>query len=166
MTTPAQTPHRSKQDYVTPVNFIEAVKRRLGIERFAFDFAADHVNAKAEHYFDIAQNALDPKHDWAAQVGSIGWGWLNPPFGDIRPWAARCWEMRTRGHVVLLVPAAVGANWYKDYVHGFADVLLLNGRIAFMPDRPTWGYPKDCILARFGPDVEPGYEIWHWGGGR
>jgi hypothetical protein len=41
-------------------------------------------------------------------------------------------------------------------------VLLLNGRLAFMPDKPAWLYPKDCILCLYGPFVEPGYEVWNW----
>ena len=43
---------------------------------------------------------------------------------------------------------------------GQARVLLLNGRIAFMPDYPDEMYPKDCVLALFGPSVPAGYEVW------
>ena len=38
---------RSKQDYATPAVFLEAVKRRLGIRTFPFDFAADAQNSVA-----------------------------------------------------------------------------------------------------------------------
>src|SRR5882762_6462491 len=77
---------------------------------------------------------------------------------------------------VVLVPAAVGANWWRDHVHQRANVVFLNGRLCFIPDWETqlWGpgekfeadpvdgklfdlvgqrkfltkplYPKDCAL--------------------
>ena len=161
---PAQTPGKSKQDYATPVNFITAVKAWLGIQHFAFDFAADHVNAKAPKYFSVEDNALAEGRRWADHLGPHEWGWLNPPFGNIHEWAWRCAEAAAHVHIAFLVPASVGANWYRDFVHQRARVLALNGRLAFMPDRPDWLYPKDCILALYGPDVVPDFEVWTWNG--
>lgn len=163
MSPPRQKPGRSKQDFVTPVTFIRPVKRRLGIRGFAFDFAADYLNTKAPRFWNETADALSfSPDDWRAQLGS-GWGWLNPPFADIAPWAAQCAAVGRRGgSIAFLVPAAVGSNWFRDHVHGQALVLLLNGRIAFMPERPTWGYPKDCILVLYSPRVRPGYEVWSW----
>ena len=166
MSPPRQKPGRSRQDFVTPDVFIAAVKRRLGIESFAFDFAADYVNTKAPRFWNEAADALSFKPtEWRAQLGD-GWGWLNPPFARIEPWAQYCAAVRRRGgSIAFLVPAGVGANWFRDHVqHGRALVLLLNGRIAFMPDKPTWGYPKDCILALYSPRVRAGYKVWNWRG--
>lgn len=66
--------------------------------------------------------------------------------------------------MAFLVPAGVGANWYRDFIHRRALVLALNGRLAFMPDKPTWLYPKDCILCLFGPTVTPDFDVWSWRG--
>ena len=44
----------------------------------------------------------------------------------------------------MLVPAGVGSNWWKAWVHHKAYVFLLNGRITFV-GQPTC-YPKDCCL--------------------
>lgn len=163
MATPPQRPGRSKQNYGTPVNFIEAAKRRLGITAFAFDFAADHENAKADRFWGEEEDALQyTGRDWAL-VADGGWGWLNPEFASIRPWAIRCQQTQVAGgRIALLVPASVGANWFRDHVDGQARVLFLNGRIAFMPDKPQWLYPKDCMLCLFSPDILPGYEVWSW----
>jgi hypothetical protein len=38
--------------------------------------------------------------------------------------------------------------------------LLLNGRLTF--DGCAAPYPKDCILALYGPEIAPGYEVWNW----
>lgn len=167
MTQPAQKPGRSKQDYATPEDFIRAVKSYLGITRFAHDFAADASNRKAATFFDEEADALSIPR-WAlslVQGGCEGgnWGWLNPPFSKIGPWAKRCAETkRAGGSIAFLVPAAVGSNWFRDYVDGQARVLLLNGRIAFMPEQPKWLYPKDCILALYSPTIAPGYTVWTW----
>ena len=160
---PAQKPHRSKQNYRTPENFIQAVKQRLGIQEFAIDFAADRFNSQALLFWDERIDALQQSVTaWARQCKN-GWGWLNPSYTDIKPWAACCMETAALGgSLAFLVPAAVGSNWFRDYVDHNAYVLLLNGRLAFMPDKPTWLYPKDCILCLYSPTVEPGYEVWNW----
>lgn len=163
MSQPAQKPGRSKQTYGTPENFLVAVKRRLGIREFAFDFAADYENAKAPRHWGEEVNSLSqPADEWVAKIGD-GWGWLNPPFSEIGPWAQKCCEVKDAdGQIAFLVPAGVGANWFRDHVDGHARVLLLNGRLAFMPDKPKWLYPKDCILCLYSPAVPPGYEVWTW----
>lgn len=164
MSQPEQKPGRSKQDYATPPVFIEAVKHRLGIDAFTFDFAADESNAKAPFWWDEQINALaQPVEQWADRCRD-GWGWLNPPFALIGPWAKRCAEVaaQTDGKIAFLVPAAVGANWYRDHVHrAHARVLFLNGRIPFMPDKPKWLYPKDCILVLYGLGNQWS-DVWTW----
>ena len=169
MAEPRQKPGRSKQDYETPADFIAAVKDRLQVTRFAHDFAASATNRKAPTHFDVATDALSvPRWELslrqnACPVTRIAWGWLNPPFRRIAPWAMRCAQTREAGgRIALLVPAAVGSNWFKNYVHGHALVLALNGRIHFDPERPTWGFPKDCILALYSPELLPRFEVWSW----
>lgn len=149
---PEQKPGRSKQDYETPAEFIEAVKSRLNISRFEVDLAASGNNAKAAVYIDEETNSLE--QCWIDWTGP-GWAWLNPPFGHIEPWARKCAKSGIK--IAFLVPAGVGANWFRDWVDGKALVLFLNGRLSFDGIAP---YPKDCILCLYG--VEPGYEVWDW----
>ena len=65
-----------------------------------------------------------------------------------------------------LLPASVGANWFRDWVMCEADeVLFLNGRLAFMPERPTWLYPKDCMLVLYRDCPRrslTGFDVWDW----
>jgi len=152
---PNQKPGRSKQDYGTPPEFIAAVKRRLGIGEFAVDLAASRENTIADEFYTYTINAL--ARDWVFD----GWCWLNPPFARLEPWARHAFEQSRRGtRIAMLVPAGVGANWWRDHVHGKAFVLLLNGRITFVGE--TMPYPKDCALLLYGPDVAPGYDVWTW----
>ena len=157
---PAQNPSTSKQDYATPPAFLDAAKALLAIEAWDADLAADDDNAVAWPYFTKSNSAFDAP-SW--KLG-VGWNWLNPPYKDITPWVRRAYgDLVVEGtRTAVLIPASVGANWYRDYVHGRALVLALNGRLAFMPDKPTWLYPKDCILCLYAPTVVPGFEVWDW----
>jgi len=152
---PVQKPGRSKQNYQTPVEFIEAVMDRLGITSFGYDLAAEEGNQQCLWFLDEDTDALSVNWDDLLLPGE--WAWLNPPFAQIAPWAKKCAESDI--NIAFLVPAAVGANWFRDYVDGTARVLLLNGRLSFDGKAP---YPKDCVLCLYGPMIEPGYEVWSW----
>lgn len=166
---PAQKRHESKQDYATPANLIAAALHRLMIRAFAFDFAANKSNAKATRFWSSRDNSLaKTAAQWLEAVNFGGahrepWGWLNPPFKNIEPWAELCYQLKCQGgRVAFLVPASVGSDWFRDHVDGKALVLALNGRLAFIKGKPRELYPKDCMLCIFAPDVEPGFEVWDW----
>jgi phage N-6-adenine-methyltransferase len=158
---PRQKPGTSKQNYATPAAFINAVKLRLRVPGFAFDFAAEKSNAQCPRYWSKRDDALSKTSvEWAQQIRGAGWGWLNPPFDDIQPWAYACENAEVQGaHIALLTPASVGSNWFNQHIHGRALVLALNGRLDFIPGKV---YPKDCILSLFGPTVSPGFDVWRW----
>lgn len=161
---PKQRPHRSRQTYATPWPFVHAVEALLGIDRFTMDFAADARNAKAHSFWTQRDDSLSKNsREWVAMCQG-GWGWLNPPFTDIGAWAKKCAMVgyHAKGAVAMLVPASVGSNWFRDYVHGNAYVLALNGRIAFDPKNPKWGYPKDCMLCLYGHAPRTGFDVWTW----
>src|SRR6478752_7574890 len=131
---PKQKPHRSRQDYETPWEFVHKVEKLLGIPQFYVDLAADTVNHKAPHWLDENDDSL--QCNWVDMVGSDHldeWMWLNPPYTNIGAWAEKCMrEYIANGvKVALLVPARVGSDWFRDYVHNTAAVRALNGRLSF-----------------------------------
>jgi len=154
MSEPIQKPGRSKQDYGTPWPFIDAVVERFG--PLAWDLAADSDNTKAAQHFDIEQDSL--KQNWTALQGNL---WLNPPFGDIGPWARKCAETRTGPgegrRIFLLTPASIGSCWFAEHVHGKALVLGLSPRLSFDGKN---SYPKDLMLSVYGRP--PGFDVWRW----
>lgn len=157
MSQPTQKPGRSCQDYVTPPEFIRAVKCRLQIAEFDVDLAASPENAQAAVFYTEQDDAL--VQPW--QVGS-GWAWCNPPFARLEPWVEKAWieSQDHRAKIAMLVPAGVGSNWWAKWVHNKALVLLLNGRITFV-GQPTC-YPKDCCLLLYEFARIPTYEVWRW----
>lgn len=157
---PQQKPGRSEQCVSTPDDFMRAVQKKFDIALFDYDLAADATNAKSTFYFDEKQDSL--KQDWRKLKGEL---WLNPPYGNIEPWARKCAETaapgvkpRARSRIFLLVPASVGSNWWAEHVHHKARVFLLNGRITFVGH--TQAYPKDLCLCLFG--AIPEYVVWRW----
>lgn len=160
---PVQKPGKSKQDYCTPDDFIQAVYKKLGIDHFVHDFAADATNTKARTFFSEQDSAFDYEpHTWA-RLTEHGWGWLNPPFARIEPWVKHASQVPAwGGNIAVLVPAGVGSNWFYRWVHNKATVLALNGRLAFMPDKPDWLYPKDCLLLLYGYYRDNFFDVWRW----
>ena len=176
MSMPIQKPHRSRQNYQTPKELLTAVKLRLGIDHFSVDLAASSVNTVAPRFYSKRTNAL--VQPWA--LG--GWNFLNPEFADITPWVKKAeLEMMNGAHTVMLVPAGVGANWWRDFVHDKVRVLFLNGRLCFIagwwktidPATLKAGktpafyataplYPKDCAVLLYSEKFTPGYEVWTW----
>ena len=158
MPEPKQKPGKSKQDYATPWSLISAVQVRWG--KLDIDLAATAENAKADRFITPETDSLKVPWGAYADAHKLRLAWLNPPFADIAPWAEKALNSATPSglRIIMLTPASVGANWFRDYVHGRADVVALNGRITFegAPDP----YPKDCMLTLFG--FEPGFDVWTW----
>lgn len=138
--------HQNDGVYRTPDDFREAVSARFGMP--VVDLACSPGNQFGRlgvYWHSLAQ-------DWNQYADLL---WLNPPYNNIRPWAEKCAE--SNANILLLVPASVGSNWFRDYVFARARVYLLNGRMSFDGKHP---YPKDLILCHYGD--KPGFEVWSW----
>lgn len=156
---PAQKPGRSKQDYATPDDFLKAVLEKFKLVQFDWDLAADETNFVAHDWYGYHGSELVDafSHDWAVLQGHL---WLNPPFGDIYPWAEKCSQSMHSGllrRIYLLTPASTGSWWFQEQIFGKARVFFLSPRLSFDGKAP---YPKDCILSVYG--LEPGFECWRW----
>lgn len=153
----------------TDPEFIHAFVARFG--PIDFDLAANAANSQAEHWYgpgsDLGEDSL--AQDWTQLNGLL---WLNPEYNDIAAWAEKC--ARTVGRaglsaidpgpkptgrkIAMLVPASVGANWYRRFVHECGKVIFLNGRLTFVGHSNA--YPKDLMLVVYG--LLPAYEVWQW----
>lgn len=153
---PEQKPGKSRQDYGTPPEFIEAIEKRFG--KIVCDLAASKTNAKCATYFDADSNSLE--QPWA-ELFPTGTLWLNPPFGGIGNWARKCYEesLKRQGLILLLVPASVSTNWYAEYVHQKAMVLAIRPRLVFEGEASS--FPKDLIVACYGLGFS-GFDCWKW----
>lgn len=145
----------SQQVVGTPWRFIRAVEKRWGA--LSFDLAASADNAKAPRYFTRAQNAL--LQPWHELTGNL---WLNPEYEQNDHFMAKCHEEFVRPHawrrILVLVPAAIGTNWFSEHVLNYAAVIGINGRIQF--EGHAQGYPKDLMLLSYGDFAT--LSVWRW----
>lgn len=144
-----------KQDYETPQEFIEAVERRFG--HLSLDLAAHDASvSRAPFYFTEAEDSL--KREWGSQEGNL---WLNPPFADIAPWVKKAAdECRERAAwTFVLIPASIGAVYYRESILDKSLVLGLSPRMTFRGC--TTPYPKDLMLCCYGFGVR-GHDQWRW----
>ena len=156
---------RSRQDYATPFDFVRSIEARFG--RLDIDLAGTALNKKAPKVITPEQDSLQTTWQWALDFRPTCW--LNPPFRDIMPWAAKCARTKVGAfepvrRILFLTPASVGANWFRDHVYGKALVLFLcsnehgSGRLTFEGEKDP--YPRDLILSVYGE--EPGFKMWGW----
>ncbi len=155
---PVQKPGRSKQDYATPRDLLDAIEFRFG--KLEIDLAANEENAKAPLWIGEDRDSLSIR--WPADKRM----WLNPPYGKIEPWAQACaeWTMRAtkKGRILFLVPASVGSNWFWKWVWDYSTVFALQPRPSFDGEHP---FPKDVILCEYLSDVErrqAELRQWRW----
>ena len=163
---PRQKPGESEQEVCTPPEFLRAVEKRFG--PIKFDLAATRENAVAPQFFGpgskIAEDALAATANWQGR----GIAWLNPPFGMIRHFAARCrresipFGPRRDGgaEILMLGPAAVCTEWFTEHVYLKAHVYFVRPRIVFVGQET--GFPMGLILVHFGPKVVAGFTSWRW----
>jgi phage N-6-adenine-methyltransferase len=153
---PRQRPGRSEQSVATPRDFLDAVEARFG--KIDLDVAAESRNAVCQRYYALDHGFDGLRDPW---VGNLNW--CNPPFSKIAPWLEKARASAAQGHTSLvLIPASVGSNWWRDHVHRKCDVALLNGRLTFVGH--TSPYPKDLALLVYydNPFDSYDYAVWDW----
>ncbi len=82
---------------------------------------------------------------------------------DIGPWVEKAYHetMVNRAKTIVLVPASVGSNWWRDWVHEKCMVYFMNGRVTFVGMEDS--YPKDTALLCYYPahdTFRDNYNIW------
>lgn len=162
-TMPVQKPGKSVQDVGTPLWLLELVAKTWGT--IVLDVAASERYHAAYAWYGEEHDGLtqpwrvlgpvvDPVMEGVQSRKLVGTIWCNPPFGCIKPWIKKASEYIGPCVVAVLVPAAVGSNWWAEYVDKQAQVLFLRPRLIFQGhDQP---YPKDCALLIYGAG-KPGY---------
>ena len=90
-------------------------------------------------YFDPCPTEWDGKEDgleidWPMSVPVF----VNPPYSQIKLWAAKCREQAERGcMVVLLIPSRTDTRYFHDHIYGSAALYFIKGRVKFIhPDDP------------------------------
>lgn len=158
-----QKPGRSRQDYQTPLELLDAIEERFG--SITWDAAASSDNSVVEEpgRFFSAEGISAFDADWSKYFTPHDLIWCNPPFGTIQyewaPLIERWTSQLPWLRVLFFTPAALGSEWYREHIHGKANVLVLNPRITFVGEPAT--YPKDTMLSVFGYGLH-GFDVYRW----
>lgn len=161
---PRQKPNRSVQDVATPLWLIRAVEARWGGHPMSFDLAALPSNAKAPFYFTPNDDALTRAWSKIPQLPRKSARlWLNPQYRKILPWVQKAalfgkttFVKESGARLFVLIPAAVGSNWWAECVHDRAAIFFIRPRLVF--EGHTNSYPKDLAILCYGG--KPGYYLW------
>lgn len=153
--------HKSKQDHPTPWSFISAVENRFA--PIAIDLAATKRNSKAgKNFISPKQNSL--KQDWTALLKG-GFGYLNPPFDPIGPWADKVIEEAIKGaRFGMLTQASIDAKWFWK-IFPYCTTYALRSRVTFVGSKQP--FPKPLIFSSFncvriGAEPGPSGRLHEW----
>lgn len=98
-----------KSDYGTPKDFFAWLDESF---HFTIDLAAGPYNTKHARFYGVKDNSLH--QSWEGETG-----FLNPPYGrGIAGWMQKSHDsaVRQRAIICMLLPARVGARWWRRYV--------------------------------------------------
>ncbi|HEY6231460.1 MAG TPA: DNA N-6-adenine-methyltransferase [Pyrinomonadaceae bacterium] len=152
--------HKSRQDHPTPWEFISAVENRFDV--IAIDLAATRKNAKAGDFISPRQNSL--KCDWNKMLAGR-FGYLNPPFDPIGPWADKVIEEAIKGaRFGMLTQASIDSKWFWK-VFPYCTTYALRSRVTFIGS--THPFPKPLIFSSFncvrlGAEPSPCGRLHEW----
>jgi phage N-6-adenine-methyltransferase len=119
----------ARQDWGTPPQFIDWIRRRWGVE-FDLDVAASDDTTKAPRWFTVEDDGLSK--NW------FGTCWVNPPFGVelVKFISKAVSELRREEgpeEVWVLVPARTCTKWFHDLVvPAAARIFFIRGRFCFV----------------------------------
>jgi len=108
------------EEWATPQDFFDALNAEFN---FTLDPCATPENAKCAKYFTRSDNGL--AQSWDGEVV-----FCNPPYGrEISKWVEKA--ARTRGTVVMLIPARTDTKYFHDYIYHKAEIRFVRGRLKF-----------------------------------
>lgn len=155
LTGPTVKRFRSVQVVGTPWEFMRACEAKFG--PIAWDLAATDENHKAPNWITPEQDTF--KQNWAKLLDG-GLGFLNPEFDPMKVWVEKCaLEQRRGAEFLVITPAAIGANWFWDYVKPFATTYSV-GRMKFEGHKDP--YPKDLLLNHYCANPNHELQRWKW----
>lgn len=155
-----------RQDWRTPRDLHEAIKRRWRIAEYDLDAAASAENALASKFYSEADDGLSKP--WNGLV------WCNPPYGRaVGKWVKKALEESKRDECLLvhmLINARPDTSWWHDYVTQASEIIFLRGRVKFLhglTGKPVAGSTAPSAVIAFGEEWartlnHPVIQHWDW----
>jgi hypothetical protein len=127
------TPAPLGEDYYTPKYLVDAARLAMG----GIDLdPASHWRANREHhipiYYHLGRSAFD--NPWFGRV------WLNPPYGDNKPWFAQIAKYWPTGEMTQL--CMISPVWVFTAKQAAPFMASASAMILLSPTPEFWGHPK------------------------
>ena len=96
--------------------------------------------------------------NWDGKTDGLGIDWptdrvcfVNPPYSEIKSWAAKCELEWGRGCTILfLIPSRTDTRYFHDHIYDKAELRFFKGRIKFIdgrdPEAKRAGAPFPSML--------------------
>lgn len=137
----------SKDNWMTPRDFVIQVCHGLGIKQFDFDACANARSTIAEQYTHDLETTLES--GWLADFE--GYMWCNPPFSQknvLLPKLITAVRANPQAKLVALIPLGTETHLWRDWVW-HEDIIFLGKRLSFLDEetgQPKPGTPFTCAL--------------------
>lgn len=128
------TPSPLGDDFYTPIEIVNAAREAMG----GIDLdAASHWRANYEHkipeYFHVHRSAFE--NDWYGKV------WLNPPYGNNKPWFDRMMQFIENGAIEQL--CMISPVWVFNTQQALPIMKKVSASIILSPTPSFWGHPSE-----------------------
>lgn len=146
MTDRGYMPKAVKNDWRTPQEVLD----RLRITWGAVDL--DPCPSTVKDFQFARKNLVQPEYDgliaaWAGEV------FVNPPFGDLDRWTAKCvQESRRTAAIILLLPSRTDTAYWQDDIRTASAICFWRGRLRFVGALHPCPFP--VAFAYWGKDVQ------------
>ena len=129
----------NQNDWCTPPEFLDRVRRHLGI--IGLDPCTnDNAVTNAMESWGIDDRSLF--RSWEG----YGLVYVNPPYGDILTWAAKLAAeggAMDRAEIVALLPSRTDTAWWHDYIVPTANAIaFIRGRLRFLGAPSSAPFPS------------------------
>ena len=111
---------------------------------FTLDPCATKDNAKCEKFYTKEDDGLFKK--WSGGIV-----FMNPPYGrEIGKWIKKAYKMSKYKNVttVGLIPDRTDTLYWHAYIHGFAEIRFIKGRLKFSDSKNSAPFPSAIIIWR------------------
>ena len=115
-----------EQTVLTPDWLLDAIRE---VAPIALDPCTTPENPCGAHEFITEAEKKPGCGDcWSWRIRNApyaGLTYVNPPYGNLKPWMGRCWdEAEDKALVYLLCPVRPQRRWFNEYTKGYTVVSL------------------------------------------
>ena len=130
-------------EWSTPQKFFDELDKEF---HFTLDPCATKENAKCSKFYTKEDGGLSK--NWDNEIV-----FCNPPYGSETPkWVEKA--SKTKGLVVMLIPARTDTRYFHDYIYNKAEIRFIKGRLKFGGEQKGSGsapFPSMVVIFKANP---------------